>query len=467
MNAPFLSRRLPGLLLLGLLAGPLAARAADAPVPSPALPFELKVDTLENGLTVVRVPFPSPGLIAYDTVVRVGSRNEVEPGRTGFAHFFEHMMFRGTPRFPEGARDALLARAGFSDNAFTSSDVTVYTVFGPSSALADLVDVEADRFQNLQYSETSFQTEAKAVLGEYFKNAARPELKLRETLQGTAFRKHTYRHTTLGFLADIRGMPELYEYSRDFFSRWYSPENTVIVVAGDFDDAELMRLVREKYGPWKRSGASVDIPTEPRQTSARSADVAWEQPTLPRLVVTWRSPAVERSPKDAAIMELLGAYLAGPTSPLYRSEVLEKQRVQSLSPYGVGGRDPGLFGVWTTLKDAKDRDAVSRALLEQVNAIARGRVDAKRLADLRSHARYALLMNLDTPDNVAEALAYEIGTTGDVHSLGKYVAELAKITPADLTTFVKRHMVHKNSVTVFLDHSPAPAKAPAKKGATP
>ncbi|HLT30293.1 MAG TPA: pitrilysin family protein [Myxococcaceae bacterium] len=464
MNA-LLTRHLPALLLAGLAMGSLSARA-QAPAGTDALPFQLKVDTLENGLTVVRVPFPSPGLVAYDTVVRVGSRNEVEPGRTGFAHFFEHMMFRGTPNYPEGARDALLARLGFNDNAFTNSDVTVYTVFGPSSGLDKVVEVEADRFQNLRYAEASFQTEARAVLGEYFKNAARPELKLRETLLATAFQKHTYRHTTLGFLEDIRGMPNLYEYSRQFFQRWYTPDNTVVIVVGDFDDDALMKQVRAHYGDWKRSDApTVSIPTEPRQSSARSATVVWEQPTQPRLVFTWKAPAAHADSKEAAVQELLGAYLAGPTSPLYKSEVLEKQRVQSISPYSDGARDPGLFGVWAVLKDARSRDVVQRALLAEVNAVARGRVDAKRLADLQSNARYGALMYLDTPDTVAVALAREIGITGDPHGLGKYVEHLAAVTPADLTAYVKRYMTHRSSVSVFLHHVPG-AQSAGKKEAS-
>ncbi len=122
-------------------------------------------------LSVTRVAFNSPGLVAYYSVVRVGSRNEVEPGHTGFAHFFEHVMFKGTKSWPEGTRDGLLGKPGFAENAFTSDDVTVYHLDGPSSALPKLIELEADRFRNLEYNESTFQTEAKAVLGGYHKNA--------------------------------------------------------------------------------------------------------------------------------------------------------------------------------------------------------------------------------------------------------------------------------------------------------
>src|SRR5439155_11623038 len=136
----------------------------------------IKTTVLPNGLTVVRVPQNSPGIIAYYTVMRVGSRNEVEPEHTGFAHFFEHVMFKGTKKFPEGTREALLGKLGYSENAFTSDDITVYHLSGPSAPIEQLMAAESDRFKNLDYSEATFQTEAKAVLGEYHKNDAHPEL---------------------------------------------------------------------------------------------------------------------------------------------------------------------------------------------------------------------------------------------------------------------------------------------------
>src|SRR6478672_7291290 len=133
-----------------MLASAVLALALAAP---PALPVQLKTTKLKNGLTVVRVPFASPGLVAYYSVVRVGSRNEVEPGHTGFAHFFEHVMFKGTKAWPEGTREALLGKLGFAENAYTSDDVTLYHVSGPNTGLDQLIEVEADRFKNLEFSE--------------------------------------------------------------------------------------------------------------------------------------------------------------------------------------------------------------------------------------------------------------------------------------------------------------------------
>jgi len=185
-----------------LLALALVASLTAAPKTG-VFPYPTKIATLKNGLIVVRVPFDSPGLVGYYTVVRVGSRNEVEPGHTGFAHFFEHMMFRGTKRFPEGSRGAITGKLGFVENAFTTDDVTIYYSNGPSTGLEQLIDLESDRFRNLDYAEPAFQTEAQAVAGEYQKNASNPSLKIEELTLGTAFTRHPYKHTTIGLYEDI------------------------------------------------------------------------------------------------------------------------------------------------------------------------------------------------------------------------------------------------------------------------
>src|SRR5256885_10148059 len=142
--------------------------------PRKIFPYQTHVKELPNGLKLVAVPFDSPGIIAYYTVVRAGSRNEVEAGLSGFAHFFEHMMFRGTPKYPTDKYNDVLRDLGVDSNAFTTDDWTCYHNTAPANALETIMDLESDRFQNLKYSLDDFQKEAKAVLGEYNKNASSP-----------------------------------------------------------------------------------------------------------------------------------------------------------------------------------------------------------------------------------------------------------------------------------------------------
>jgi len=441
-------RRALWLVTLVLAISAEAAPKAKGAKRESLLPFPMQVSRLKNGLTVVRVKWDSPGLLAYYTAVRVGSRNEVEAGHTGFAHFFEHMMFRGTKRFPEGSRGNALGKLGFVENAFTSDDVTVYEVDGPSAALETLVDLEADRFMHLEYSEPAFQTEAKAVLGEYHKNASSPGLKIEEAVLGAAFTTHTYRHTTLGFYEDIQAMPTRYEYSKTFFQRWYTPDNCIVIVVGDFDDEKLMALVEKHYGPWTGKAATVTVPAEPPQTAPRTASLTWTTPTQPRLGLYWHTPAAAPTTSDAAVMDVLGDYLAGPTSPLYKSLVLEQQLVERLGPSADLHRDPNLFGVDARLKEEAHRAAVEKAITDAVAQVAAGKVDAKRLADIKDHARFGLLMQLETPAQIAVALAWHIGILGTPDALETLARQAQAVTAKDLTAFAKKHLTANNRSTL-------------------
>ena len=160
-----------------------AASFLSTPAFAGALPFTPEVVKLENGLTLVMVKLDSPGLVAYDSLVRVGSRDEVEKGVTGFAHFFEHMMFRGTDAWSPERVQKFLKKAGADQNGFTTDDFTCFTYFGRSDVLAELVEMEADRFKNLKYPEPAFKTESQAVLGEYNKSASNPSMVLEEKLR--------------------------------------------------------------------------------------------------------------------------------------------------------------------------------------------------------------------------------------------------------------------------------------------
>ncbi|HVI22646.1 MAG TPA: pitrilysin family protein, partial [Myxococcales bacterium] len=224
---------------------------ARQPAAAKAFPFKTESHTLPNGLRVVFIPYDSPGLVAYWTLMRVGSRNEPEKGRSGYAHFFEHMMFRGTKQHPADDYNNTVTRLGLNTNAYTDLDLTVYHLYGPARSLPTIIEYEADRFQNLSYDEAQFKTEAGAILGEYAKSSSNPEQKLAEVLQDTAFTKHTYKHTTIGFLQDIQAMPSGFAYSREFFRRYYEPDNATVVVCGDFDAKDTLDRIQKAYSSWR------------------------------------------------------------------------------------------------------------------------------------------------------------------------------------------------------------------------
>src|SRR4051812_15467933 len=438
------------------------AASAPAAEKKPFFPYPMKVDQLPNGLTVVRVPFASNGMIAYYSAVRTGSRNEVEAGHTGFAHFFEHMMFKGTKKYPTGEREKILGTLGFDDNAFTTDDCTIYHSFGPANGLERLIEVEADRFMNLEYTEPSFQTEAKAILGEYHKNAAHPELKMEETLDVTAFKKHTYSHTTMGFYDDIKAMPGKYEYSKRFFQRWYRPDNVIVYIVGEFDDAKTMALVKAAYGPWQGKAAQVEIPKEPPQAAPLTVALDWDTPTLSRHVHAWRTPAASLATLDGQVQTVLASYLAGPTSPLYKELVLEKELAEQVgAPYN-DHRDPYLFSIAAQLKDEQHRAAVEAAFDRDVKALAAGKVDAKRVADIRANLRYSFLMGLETADDIGNVLAFYGAVLGTPDALDKYFRRVDEVQPADLVKFAKKYLTDQNRTVLTLKSKAAAAQPEGK-----
>ena len=219
------------ILLSFLFCLPLAGFAQ--PAQRKFFPYPCSIDDFPNGLRLITVQTDHPNLVGLYIVVRTGSRNEVEPGRSGYAHFFEHMMFRGSERFTPEQRDAILKRAGAAVNAYTSDDRTVYHTLFSKEDLEQVMELEADRFQRLKYTPDIYKTEARAVLGEYNKNSANPLNKLYEVLRETAFVNHTYKHTTMGFIKDIVDMPNQFEYSLKFYNRYYRPEYTTILAVGD------------------------------------------------------------------------------------------------------------------------------------------------------------------------------------------------------------------------------------------
>jgi len=440
--------------LLAALAAPAPPRPSPAVTPQPpgkllAFPFPVEVKTLPNGLRVALVPYDSPGLVAYYTLVRVGSRNEAEPGRSGYAHFFEHMMFRGTKAHPGDEYNATVTRLGLDTNAFTDFDMTVYHLYGPSKALPTIIEYEGDRFRNLEFSEEQFRTEAGAILGEYAKSASSPNLKLVEKMLETAYDRHTYRHTVIGYLDDIKKMPDGFAYAREFFRRYYTPDNATIVVAGDFDGPKTLELIGKAYGGWQGKLKPVAIPVEPPQRKARRAAVEWPAPTLPRVWVAWHVPGASDL-KATAVALVLNAYLFGPTSPVYQDLVLGRQLVDGLDATGSVQRDPPLFGALARVKKAADVAAVEQAIAGAAGDLARGTIDRGRLKDVVSNARYSAALALDKADSVAVTLAVNTTYTGDLQYLNKLYAQVEAVSAADLSAFARRWLTDANRTTVTL-----------------
>jgi zinc protease len=413
-------------------------------------PFPVTTFELDNGLRVVGVDYDSPGIVAYYTVVRTGSRNEVEPGFSGYAHFFEHMMFRGTEKYPTDAYNEVVKRLGADSNAFTTDDWTTYHTVASADALETIIDLESDRFLNLDYSVDDYRTEAGAILGEYNLNFSNPVSLLREAVRNLAYTTHPYQHTTIGLLEDIQAMPEHYDYSVEFYDRYYRPENCFVVVVGDFDPAELERLVGEYYGAWEPGDFEPSIPAEPPQTEERTAEITWPNATLPWMTIAYHAPAFSDQAIDMPAMDVLSQLLFSQTSPLFQQLYLRDQVVDLLSGGAVDHRDPPLFEVLARVTKPDQIDQVRDAILAEIERMKTELVDPQLLADTKSAMRYSFARGLDSPGPIAETLGHYLQLTGDPETVNRVYALYDQVTADDIRAMATKYFADTNRTVVIL-----------------
>ena len=436
--------------LITVLAALALAACLPAGAAEKAFPFPIEEKVLGNGLHLYAVRYDSPGLIAYYTVVRTGSRNEVEPGHTGFAHFFEHMMFRGTEKYPADKYNDIVKSIGADSNAFTSDDLTVYHLLAGRESLPTIVDIEADRFQHLKYSEAAFQKESRAVLGEYNKGASNPFQPLEEKIRDLAFSSHTYKHTTIGFLKDVVDMPNQYEYSLRFFDRYYRPDNVQVVVAGDVNTAELFSLAEKAYGSWAKGPPRPEVPKEPPQKEEQRGEVPWKSATLPILTLSYHVPGFSTVSLDGAALDVLSELLFADRAPLHKRLVLEEQKVDDLEGGADSHRDPYLFEIVARVKKEADVPAVEKAIEDEIARIATHPPDARTVAETRAHIRYAFARSLQTADRVAVTACYSIALSGDIRAMDAYYALFDRVTPEEVSRVAREYFSRENRTAVRL-----------------
>jgi zinc protease len=425
------------------------------PAATKIFPYPYTLEDLPNGLRLITVPVDYPNLVALYIVVGTGSRNEVEPGKSGFAHLFEHLMFRGTPEFSSAQYQTVLKNAGAASNAFTSDDLTVYHTTFSKEDLPRILSMEADRFQHLAYAQPDFKTETLAVLGEYNKNSANPVSKLSETIRATAFKTHTYSHTTMGFLADIQAMPNAYDYSLQFFNRYYRPENTTIIIVGDVEAKQARSMVDERWGAWKRGNFKVQIPAEPPQDGPRTAHVEWPSQTLPWVSVSFRAPGYSDTSKDGVALDAISSLGFTQASPLYQKLVIEDQTVDTLQAGSSDHIDPELFNIYARVKKQSDVESVRQQILATVAEFANKPVDRQKLETLKQHLRYEFALQLDSSEAIAQILAQYAGLRRTPESLNRDYENYAALTPEDIQQAAKKYLTQKNQIIVTLSSAGA------------
>ncbi len=433
------------------------SRTATRPASDDVLPLKPVEKTLANGLRVIVVPTGFPNIVSLQIPMQTGSRNEIEPGKSGFAHFFEHMMFRGTKAYPAEKYQGILTQVGARQNAYTTDDYTNYYTTFSKEDLELMLQVEADRFQNLDYSVEGFKTESRAILGEYNKNSANPFSKMEEVQRNSAFTTHTYKHTTMGFIKDVEDMPNQFDYSKTFFRRWYRPAYATVIVAGDVNPPEVIRLVEKYWGGWKGARNDVQIPAEPPSKGPVYAHVPWSSPTLPIVWVGFHGPAFSVTDPDLAAIHMLFDLDFGPTSELYKSLVQQQQIVDQLFDSKPSNVDPEIPLISARVKKPEDTVAVRDAILRTMQKAKTDLVSTDQLKEAKSNVRYSFARTLDNTDTIAAILARFVRYDRSFGTLNAFYRRLGSLTPEDLRNAAKKYFTDDRLVITTLSKDSLPA----------
>lgn len=420
------------------------------PTPARAFPYPVHTRTLPNGCELVVVPMPSEGAVATAIWMDVGSRNEVEPGKTGFAHFFEHLLFSGTEKLAQEDREKELMKLGIGDNAWTWLDETVYNAVSDTESLDAWMGIQADMMQNLALTPDHVRREAGAVYGEYRKTQADPAFHLEQKVRATAFTTHPYAHDTLGYEADIAAMPGAYDYARTFYARWYQPENARVLLVGDIEPDAGFALLEKHFGGWKARPTEVPaVPVEPAQEAPRRTVVKWEGDVPPRVMIAWRVPAHDPADPELAALELAQAILLGPAGRLTNRLIREEAIALDVRGGREGTVDPGLFTIEVELKPGADPERVEAIVDEELFAIVGG-VEPAFLERTRSHAKYGALVELDDPENVLYVVGSRLRRGADPKAIDAFDALVGSIDAQALAEAVSKHLREDNRTTGWL-----------------
>ena len=405
---------------------------------------------LPNGLRVLIVQTDYPDLVSVQIPVSVGSRDEDEAGRTGFAHFFEHMMFKGSEKFPQDIYSDLFKNAGVDNGAYTTNDYTNYHLDFSKEHLDKVLEIQADHFKNLSYSEAQFKTEALTVKGEYLKNNASPTRKLLAAVRNKAFDTHTYKHTTMGFFEDVEAMPEQIAYGEKFFQQFYKPEYVSLVIVGDVEPQAAMTMVEKHWGTWKKGEFVNEITQEPKQKMAKYVHEKFEGLPGHWLLVSYKGANWQPKKKDRAALDLISELYFSNNSALYQELVVDKQLASQMFNYNPETKDAGLRHVFIKVNEEKDlatvRDAINRTYVQARTEL----VSTDKLDNLKSNLRYSFVNGLDSSESIASTLASYMHFDRDPETINHLYNSFNNISAEDIQRIANKYFIDENRTTVTL-----------------
>ncbi|HEY7086919.1 MAG TPA: pitrilysin family protein [Tepidisphaeraceae bacterium] len=426
-------------------------------------PIQYEKETLDNGLRVIYAPLHQAPVVHVRVLYHVGSRDE-RPDRQGFAHMFEHMMFRGSAHVAPEQHMKMIGVAGGNSNAFTSFDQTTYVNTIPSNAVEMALYLEADRMASFKVNDNIFQTERKVVAEEWrMRYGNQPLGSLYQDFTGLAFKKHSYHWTPIGDMDQLRqaSSSEL----QKFYNTYYVPDNACLIVAGDIDIAKTKQWVHQYFGwiPRSSNGVPRVAEAEPEQTEARKLVV--NKPNVPLTNIYMGFKTTDFKSDDHYALDVLGDILgSGQTSRL------ERKFVNGDSPVclstGAGDQrleDQSLFVVNAVVQHGNDPDQVEKDMLAAVYDVAEKGVTQDELDKVRTQSRQARIRRRETCTQIATQLGEEEVFGGNADRVNTEMAKYDALTPADIQAAAKKYLRPEHLTIV--QYRPDPTGINARKAA--
>lgn len=403
---------------------------------------------LENGLTVLLHEDHSVPLISYHTWYKVGSRDEA-PGITGSAHMLEHMMFKGSKKYPGKAFDRLLHENGIVNNAFTTFDYTGFYETLPSSKLEMMMDIETDRMRNLTLSDADLMSEREVVKEERrWRIDNNPMGLLMETVMGTLFKTSNYRWPIIGTMKDISEFKN--ETLRNFHSTYYVPNNAILVLAGDFKTSDAKKLIEKYYGPIPgKPLPKREYPREAEQKNQRNASVKKDVQSNSFMVAFGVAPSghADMYPLDLAA-NILGN---GSSSRLYKRLVYAKQSATSAYAYNSSMQDQGAFAVGVHLKPGAATEESLELVYQELWKLRNRPVTPEELLKAKTQVMKDLVDGLTTIDGKARALAVNEIMTGSYENLFKDLEKYNAVTVEQIKDVANKYLNPNQRSIVVLE----------------
>ncbi|MCP3054344.1 M16 family metallopeptidase [Aurantimonas marianensis] len=442
---------------------PLVARAETVAAPKAEVETQqaaakekaaaLSTFTLDNGLKVVVLPDHRAPVVTQMLYYKVGAADEA-PGESGIAHFFEHLMFKGTKNNPEGVFSRAVAEIGGQENAFTTSDYTGYYQQVPADALEMVMTFEADRMENLVLSEETVAPERDVILEERRSRVDNdPGSQLSEAVQAALFQNSPYGNPVIGWRSEIEAL------SRDgaiaFYDKYYTPNNAILLIAGDVSEAEVRRLAERTYGKVARRAEPGERvrPVEPEPLAARTVtltDARVTQPSMQRVYLVPSDTTAE--PGEAEALDVLADVLGGgTTSRLYRGLVVDKAIAAGAGAHYAGtALKEGQFVVYGMPRGEASLAEIETAIDAEIARIVEKGITEAELERAKNRVRKDVIYQRDSQTAMARRYAAALSTGRTIADVEGWPERIEAVTVEDVTAVARKYLQPKRSVTGYL-----------------